>query len=54
MSWQDTMERRFIETIERLTRRRVKAFMSANHQSPDVTVELFLLERDETAPASPR
>jgi uncharacterized protein YbcI len=54
MSWQDTMERRFIETIERLTRRQVKAFMSANHQSPDVTVELFLLERDETAPASPR
>jgi uncharacterized protein YbcI len=53
MSWQDTMERRFIETIERLTRRRVKAFMSANHQSPDVTVELFLLERDETAPAQP-
>ena len=26
-------------TIERLTQRRVKAFMSANHQSPDVTVE---------------
>ena len=53
MSWQDTMEGRFIETIERLTQRRVKAFMSANHQSPDVTVELFLLEREDTAPAQP-
>jgi uncharacterized protein YbcI len=47
MSWQDTMEARFVATIERLTRRQVKAFMSANHQSPDVTVELFLLERGE-------
>ena len=27
--------------------------MSANHQSPDVTVELFLLEREETI-AAPR
>jgi uncharacterized protein YbcI len=45
MSWQDTMEVRFVDTIERLTHRRVKAFMSANHQSPDITVEVFLLER---------
>jgi uncharacterized protein YbcI len=50
MSWQDSMEARFIETIERLTHRQVKAFMSANHQSPDVTVELFLLERGEDTP----
>ena len=53
MSWQDTMQARFVETIERLTRREVKAFMSANHQSPDVTVELFVLERDDTNPAPP-
>ena len=44
MSWQDTMQVRFVETIERLTGRAVKAFMSANHQSPDITVELFVLE----------
>jgi uncharacterized protein YbcI len=50
MSWQDTMEVRFVETIERLTHRTVKAFMSANHQSPDITVELFVLERN-LAPA---
>ena len=47
MSWQDTMQARFVETIEGLTRRDVKAFMSANHQSPDLTVELFVLERDD-------
>ena len=49
MSWQDTMQVRFVETIERLTQRSVKAFMSANHQSPDVTVELFVLDREEGA-----
>ena len=43
MAWQDSMETKFIETIERLTHRNVKAFMSANHQGPDVTVELFVL-----------
>ena len=42
---------RFVETIEGLTHREVKAFMSATHQSPDVTVEVFVLEREEIAPA---
>ena len=53
MSWQDTMQVRFVDTIERLTQRRVKAFMSANHQAPDVTVELFVLERDDAADSPP-
>ena len=52
LSWQDTMHARFVDTIERLTHREVKAFMSANHQAPDVTVEVFVLEREEIAPAS--
>ena len=43
MAWQDSMQAMFIETIERLTHRSVKAFMSANHQGPDITVELFVL-----------
>ena len=43
MAWQDSMEARFVETIERLTHRSVRAFMSANHQGPDITVELFVL-----------
>jgi uncharacterized protein YbcI len=46
MAWQDSMEARFIEAIERLTHRNVKAFMSANHQGPDITVELFVLDGD--------
>jgi hypothetical protein len=46
LAWQDSMEARFIEAIERLTRRSVKAFMSANHQGPDITVELFVLNGD--------
>ena len=54
MSWQDTMQVRFIDTIERLTHRTVKAFMSANHRSPDVTVVLFVLARNDVAdPAAP-
>jgi uncharacterized protein YbcI len=44
LAWQDSMEARFVEAIERLTRRTVKAFMSANHQGPDITVELFILD----------
>jgi uncharacterized protein YbcI len=46
MAWQDSMQARFVETIERLTQRTVKAFMSANHQGPDITVELFVLNGD--------
>jgi uncharacterized protein YbcI len=42
--WQDTMQSQFVETIEGLTRQKVQAFMSANHQDPDLAVELFVLE----------
>ena len=46
LAWQDSMEARFVEAIERLTHRSVKAFMSTNHQGPDITVELFVLNGD--------
>lgn len=46
LAWQDSMEASFVEAIERLTHRSVKAFMSANHQGPDLTVELFVLDGD--------
>jgi uncharacterized protein YbcI len=49
MSWQDSMEVRFIDTIERLTHRTVKAFLSANRQDTELTIELFVLERDAPA-----
>jgi uncharacterized protein YbcI len=44
---QDAMETRLSEIVERLTGRRVIAFLSASRQSPDLRAELFLLEPDE-------
>ena len=41
---QDTMEGRLTATLERLTGRRVYAFMSASHQEPDLQVQMFLLD----------
>ena len=51
--WQDSMKVRFIDKIEGLTGRNVKAFMSANTQDPDLAVELFVLHTDQeqNAPA---
>jgi uncharacterized protein YbcI len=49
IAWQDSMEVRFIETIEPLTQRTVKAFLSANRQDAELTIELFVLERDAPA-----
>jgi uncharacterized protein YbcI len=43
-TFQDTMEARFTETIERLTGRQVAAFMSASHQHPDIQIEAFVLD----------
>jgi uncharacterized protein YbcI len=45
--WQDSMQERFVTTIEGLTRRKVAAFLSANRQDPDFAVELFVLEPEE-------
>jgi uncharacterized protein YbcI len=42
--WQDSMQERFVELIERHTGRKVAAFLSANRQDPDFAVELFVLE----------
>jgi uncharacterized protein YbcI len=49
--WQDSMHERFVETIEELSGRKVKAFMSANRQDPDYAVELFVLEPQEAEAA---
>jgi uncharacterized protein YbcI len=46
--WQDTMKERFVETIEGLTGGSVLAFMSANHQNPDLAVEMFVLDHERT------
>lgn len=44
----DTLEVRMSRLVEELTGRRVLAFMSTSHQSPDLSVELFLLEPAST------
>jgi uncharacterized protein YbcI len=41
---QSVFEREMRTEIERLTGRRVEAFLSANHHDPDASVEIFLLE----------
>lgn len=40
---QDVFEREMRSAVERVTGRRVEAFLSANHHEPDVSVEIFLL-----------
>jgi uncharacterized protein YbcI len=52
-TFQDTMEGRFTEVIERLTAREVAAFMSASHQSPDLQIEAFVLDGGTVPAGSP-
>lgn len=42
-TFQNAMERRFIDEVERLTGRRVLAFISNSHVGPDIEIELFML-----------
>jgi uncharacterized protein YbcI len=42
--WQDSMQELFVGAIEKLTGRKVSAFLSANRQDPDMAVELFVLQ----------
>ena len=48
-TYQATMRPELIAIVERLTGRKVAAFMSANHVDPDVAVETFVLELSESA-----
>lgn len=47
MTFQDLMRERFSEIVEREVGRRVVAFMSGNHQEPDLLAELFILAPTE-------
>ncbi|QEC49216.1 DUF2294 family protein [Baekduia soli] len=52
VAFQTETEDEFTAAIERLTQRRVVAFMSANQTSPGIASELFFLEpRDPAEPA---
>jgi uncharacterized protein YbcI len=43
-TFQDTMEEHFTEVVEEATGREVRAYMSQVHVSPDMAVEIFMLE----------
>ena len=43
--FQRLMERKYREVIESITGRRVTAFLSQAHLEPDITLEIFFLDR---------
>lgn len=49
IAFQEGAEDEFTEAIERLTGRRVTAFLSANQTSPGIACELFFLEAPPAA-----
>ena len=52
-AYQDTMREELTAIVERLTGRKVAAFMSDHHIDPDVAVETFVLELREPIGAVP-
>jgi uncharacterized protein YbcI len=52
-TYQESMRPELIAIVERLTGRKVAAFMSSNHVNPDVAIESFVLELRDT-PADDR
>ena len=42
-AFQNAMQRRFIDEVERLSGRTVVTFISTHHVGPDIEVELFML-----------
>ena len=51
-AFQDAMQGKFIDTVQRLSGRRVLAFISNQHVGPDLEVELFVLAPAEAGPVS--
>lgn len=47
-AFQQAMQQKFIEAVEALSGRRVRAFISNHHVSPDLEIELFVLGPLET------
>jgi uncharacterized protein YbcI len=45
--FQVAMQHKFIEIVERLSGRRVMAFMSNSHVGPDLEMEIFMLADEE-------
>jgi uncharacterized protein YbcI len=51
LAFQRAMELRFVGAIEQIVQRRVRAFLSQVTFDPDISVEVFVLERDGNQPA---
>jgi uncharacterized protein YbcI len=56
-TFQNAMERRFVDAVEQLSGRDVLAFISNSHVGPDIEVEIFMLTplglKSPGAPLSP-
>lgn len=46
LAFQRAMEKTFIATVEEIIKRKVRAFLSTVSLNPDISVEVFVLERD--------
>jgi uncharacterized protein YbcI len=51
LAFQRTMENTFRAAVEEITGRRVRAFLSQVTFDPDISVEVFVLEKDGSDPA---
>lgn len=51
-AFQEAMQQKFIDVVERLSGRRVLAFISNQHVGPDLEVELFVLAPATKDPAA--
>jgi uncharacterized protein YbcI len=52
LAFQRAMEERFVSSVEEITNRKVRAFLSTVSLKPDISVEVFVLEPD-TSDAAP-
>lgn len=50
-AFQRAMESRFVNTVEEITGRKVRAFLSQVSLDPDIAVEVFVLEHSDGASA---
>ena len=51
LAFQRAMEKTFVTTVEEIVDRKVRAFLSTVSLNPDISVEVFVLERDGQAAA---
>jgi uncharacterized protein YbcI len=51
LAFQRAMQTRFVNTVEEITGRKVRAFLSQVSLNPDIAVEVFVLERAATGSA---